>query len=234
MAFAPASKAASVNARLSAFSFVADLEESALTRLQDSVRAKHFAQDTRIVRYGDDCPFVPLVERGVIRVTKGEGRDLLLYDIGPGEACVLALTSALRSSRYPAEAMAVAGADVLLVPAEELRAVFAEDTSMQAFVVEAFTRRVTDLMALAEGVVFEPLPVRLAALLLRQAAAQGPGALEGRVLRLTHAELAAMLGTAREVVSRSLDAMQAAGVVALGRRRIEILDAAGLSAFSKR
>ncbi len=226
MAFVPAAPAASLETRLNAFPFVRDLEKGARDHLLQITRAKHFAEDTRIVRYGDDCPLVPLVERGVIRVTQSDAKELLLYDVAPGEACVLALTSALRTSRYPAEAMAAAGTDALLVPADALRRLFGTDSSMQRFVIETFTHRVTDLMDLAKEVVFEPLPTRLAKLLERESRAQGGD------VRLTHAELAAMLGSAREVVSRALDAMQHQGVVTLGRRRIAIVDIAALAQWT--
>jgi len=218
--FAPAPRTAPLDARLQAFSFASGLREEAQARLRSVVRVRHFPEDAVLVRPGQECVVVPFVERGHIRVARDGSRDrsreLLLYDVCPGEACVLALTGALRQVPYPAEATAAAGTDAIFVPAAELRSLFTEEPAVQRYVVDVFASRLTDLMQLADEVAFGSIETRLARLLLREAHAQK--------VALTHAELASMLGTAREVVSRTLDKMQRRGWVQLGRRRVTLRD----------
>ena len=67
------------------------------------------------------------------------------------------------------------------------------------------------------------VPVRVARMLDRQR--QGAG---GAVLRLSQTDLADMLGTTRQSLNLELQRLQRAGIVALGRGRIEVLDGAAL------
>lgn len=226
MTFQPAPPTSSLETRLRAFPFAPELSPSARERLLEVARCRHFPEDAVLVRPGQDCPAVPLVERGAVRVVRAATKELLLYDVAPGEACVLALTSVLRQTPYPAEATAAAGTDAILVPADELRVLFAQEPALRRYVVEVFASRLTDLMELAHEVAFEPVEVRLARLLLREG---GPA---GDAITLTHAELASMLGTAREVVSRALDKMQQRGWVELARRRVTLRDPEALRALA--
>ena len=86
------------------------------------------------------------------------------------------------------------------------------------FVFVGFGRRVAEILATMQSAVFHRVDARLARLLLAAAAPIGA----------THREIAAELGTAREVVSRHLDAFERRGLVRRGRGAIEIVDRAGL------
>ena len=86
------------------------------------------------------------------------------------------------------------------------------------FVFHLFSERIADLMQLIEAVAFQRLDQRLAALLLGH----------GRVLQITHQQLADELGSVREIVSRLLKGFAAQQLVRLGREQIEIIDAAAL------
>ena len=78
--------------------------------------------------------------------------------------------------------------------------------------------QMADLMALAEAVAFQRLDQRLASALLGHGAA---------ILR-THQSLADELGTVREIVTRLLKRFERAGWIALGRERVDILNAQAL------
>ncbi len=225
MTFRPAHPTSSLEARLRAFPFASQLEPNTKVRLLEVARCRHFPVNTVLVRPGQECPGVPLVERGSVRVVRRATKELRLYDVTPGETCVLALTSVLRQTPYPTEATAVAGTDAILVPAGDLRQLFSDDAVLQRYVVDIFAGRLNDLMDLAHEVAFESVEARLARLLLHEA---GPRSGE---ITLTHAKLATMLGTAREVVSRSLDKMQRRGWVELARRRVVLRDIKALRAL---
>ncbi len=76
---------------------------------------------------------------------------------------------------------------------------------------------------------------RLAQILLDHSEGQDPPTQRGTQpsLKLSHQELANLLGTTREVVSRYLDRLEWAGVVKLGRKRITILDSEKLEAMTR-
>ena len=79
--------------------------------------------------------------------------------------------------------------------------------------------RVADILGTLQAAVFHRVDARLARHLLTR---------EEATLAVTHRDLAAELGTAREVVSRHLAAFERRGLVRLGRGTVEIVDRAGL------
>ncbi len=101
------------------------------------------------------------------------------------------------------------------------KAVFDEmmgERPFRDFVFHLFAERIADLMQLIEEVAFRKLDQRLAALLLGK----------GRVLHVTHQQLADELGSVREIVSRLLKGFAEQGFVRLAREQVGIVDAAGL------
>ncbi len=87
------------------------------------------------------------------------------------------------------------------------------------FVFAGFGRRVAGILDTMQAAVFQPVERRLAR---RLATAAGP-------VTATHRDLAIELGTAREVVSRHLDAFERRGLLRRRRGSIEVLDPAGLA-----
>ncbi|MGA8052419.1 MAG: helix-turn-helix domain-containing protein, partial [Burkholderiales bacterium] len=104
------------------------------------------------------------------------------------------------------------------LPAKTFARLVAEHEPFREYVFSLFSERIAELMQLVEAVAFQRLDQRLAALLLGK----------GKVVASTHQQLADELGSVREIVSRLLKTFAEQRLVALGRERIEILDAPGL------
>jgi CRP/FNR family transcriptional regulator len=115
----------------------------------------------------------------------------------------------------------------IVVPATIFREMLTEHETVRAWVCRMLSTRLSEATALvgevAFGTVAERLAHRVAILLLR---ARGPRP----AVQVTHPQLAADLGTAREVVSRSLKDLERMGAIALGRGRIELRNAEPLRA----
>ena len=165
------------------------------------------------------CEGFPFVVDGTVRVSKcaPSGRELPLYRVGPGETCIISSSCLLGHEDYNARGITEADTLLMLLP----KAVFEElmgERPFRDFVFHLFAERIADLMQLIEEVAFRKLDQRLAALLLGK----------GRLLHITHQQLADELGSVREIVSRLLKSFADQGLVRLGREQVEILDPAGL------
>jgi CRP/FNR family transcriptional regulator len=168
---------------------------------------------------GAPCQGFPMLLSGEVRVARGSvhGRSLELYRVSPGELCVASTSCLFGHTPLVAHAATVSATElVVLSPAGFERWVAVD--AFRRFVFGVFADRLADLMALAEAVAFQRLDQRLAGALLGR----------GTVLAATHQALADELGTVREIVTRLLKRFEAAGWVALGRERIEIVDPAAL------
>jgi CRP/FNR family transcriptional regulator len=176
-----------------------------------------------LFRPGDACQFFPILLAGAARVelTTQAGRDILLYEIKPGETCVMSTSCLLGAEAYAAQGSVVSPVEALLLSASAFDQVMAQSAPFRRFVLVGCTARLMTLMQRIEALADIPLPVRLAAGIL-----QAAGSSEH--VMITHRALAITIGSAREVVSRTLEEFARQGLVALARGQVTILDRVGL------
>ncbi len=204
------------------------LEPCCRERLRAAARLARLAAGAVLFRPGDHCGSWLLLAAGTVRVqlVDPEGHEIVLYRVGRGESCILTTSCLLAGSDYEAEGIAETEIVGLMVPRGLFEELLDGSPAFRRLVFTSFAVRLADLMALVSQVAFARVDVRLAALLLDRGG-DGPG-----VLELRHQDLAAELGTAREVVSRQLKEFERRGWVRLGRRAIEIRDRAALAGLA--
>jgi CRP/FNR family transcriptional regulator len=165
---------------------------------------------------------------GVVRVYKiGEtGREITLYRFGQGESCILTANAILSRKSFPAIATVEQDAEAVIIPADTFRDWVKRYDLWREFVFDLFSDRLSTVMAVIDEVVFQRMDRRVASLLLSKSKAQHP-------IRMTHQEIAAELGSSREVVSRLLEDFVHTDLIGSSRGLIEILDFDGLDARSR-
>ncbi|WP_298560196.1 Crp/Fnr family transcriptional regulator [uncultured Aliiroseovarius sp.] len=150
------------------------------------------------------------------------GRDILLYRVAPGQSCIQSTLGLLGGDDYTAEATAETPARLVLIPRDVFFALLDSSPGFRRLVFGAFADRMQSMMQLIENVSFMSVEARLAALILDRCGSDG-------CLRMTQAEMATAIGTAREVISRRLDKMAHAGSVAHERGVVTVLDRKALN-----
>lgn len=181
---------------------------------------------TTVFHTGDPCRNYLLVIDGSVRVqqTAPNGREIVLYRVGPGESCVLTTSCLLATSGYAAEGITEDEVEAVAIPAPDFHRAVAESPGFRQFVFDGFGQRLAELMTLIEEVAFGRLDARLAQRLLRLAG-------EADRVETTHQQLATEIGSAREVVSRQLKEFERRGWVALGRGHVDLRDRRALAAL---
>ncbi len=180
-------------------------------------RVVHLPMGTRIFGPGQAPDAFILLIRGTVRVQQvsDTGREIVLYRVSAGESCALTTACLLGYEDYQAEAIAETNVEAVAIPRATFDDLIARSTDFRRFVFTAFSHRVTDLFRVIEEVAFSRVDVRLAQRLLERANPQGH-------IDLTHQQLAAELGTAREVISRQLNEFQRRGWISTSRGAIDI------------
>lgn len=209
---------------------LAALQDEGVRRLLAQAHAVDLPRGARVFHEGEGCRAYLLVLEGSVRVQKvsESGREIVLYRVESGEDCVLTTSCLLGREPYHAEAIAETDVRAVALPAPAFRRALAESEGFRNFIFRGHGRRISDLILLVEEVAFRRVDLRLARLLVRQAGGQGG------VVELTHEQLGAELGTAREVISRQLKEFERRGWVRLGRGRVEVTDAAALEELARR
>lgn len=176
---------------------------------------------------GDRVDGIALLLSGVVRVYKiGEtGREITLYRFGFGESCILSANAILSNKSFPAIATVEEDAEAVMIPAEVFRDWVNRFDLWREFVFDLLSDRLSTVMAVVDEVVFKRMDRRVAGWLATQAKVQNP-------LRVTHQDIAADLGSSREVISRILEDFSRDELIEAGRGAIEVLDLEGLESRS--
>jgi len=201
---------------------LAGLDAATCARL-DALPARDVPRGTRLFAPGERAQGFAVVLAGRVEVhlTGASGREILLYAVEPGQSCVQTTLGLLGDAPYAAEAVAVTECRVVSVPAAQFHDLMHQSAAFRGFVFRAFAARMADMTSLLERVAFSRVEARLAAALLDLA--------EGDTVQITQADLAARIGTAREVVSRRLEALARQGHVTTDRGRIHLTDRGALT-----
>jgi CRP/FNR family transcriptional regulator len=162
---------------------------------------------------------IALLISGVVRVYKigGTGREITLYRFGLGESCILTANAILNHQTFPAVATVEQDAEAALIPADDFRDWVNQYDLWRSFVFDLLSHRLSVVLDIVDEVVFQRMDTRLAAKLLDYSRIQNP-------IRITHQEIAAELGSSREVISRILEDFTSQGLIQSGRGIIEIVD----------
>ena len=210
--------------RLGIFSHLTPAGQDALLRGHGRHR---FAKGAVPVAKGQPVSGAYFVLSGRLRVftlTPG-GREATLYQIDPGETCVLALNSLFNDLLYPAWVQAEEESEVAVVAGPVYRALFEREKTVQDLTVRALSTIVFRLMGELEQIHSCRLDQRLAGYLLGHASGAGE-------VGKTQQEIAGHIGTTREVVARLMADFAAKGWVATARGRVSILRPAELAALT--
>lgn len=169
---------------------------------------------------GQNCSFLAMVIEGTARVYKlsPSGREVTLYRIHGGESCVLTASCIMNHEGFPAIAVSETPIRGLIIKPANVRDWFCRDAEWQRFIFQLLSHRLADIISVVEEVAFKRIDVRLAEQFVRSLD-QG-----NNIINKTHAEIAADVGSSREVVSRILRDFVERGLIRSSRRSIEIID----------
>jgi len=198
-----------------------------LREFQDTAFFTRIPEGRDVFIEGDQVDAIALLISGVVRVYKiGEtGREITLYRFGNGESCILTANAILSQKNFPAVATVEKEAEAVMIPADTFRDWVRRYDLWREFVFELLSQRLSSVMAIVEEVAFRRMDVRVASLLINRS-------LGSDLIRITHQEIAAELGSSREVISRILEDFSAQGLIEVSRDSIKIVDRDALQARS--
>jgi CRP-like cAMP-binding protein len=199
--------------------YFSGLGSSELESIKKSVFEKTVEGAGIVLLEGEPATSLYFVASGAVKVfkTSAEGKEQILTVVRPGES----FNDVAIFDGGPNAASARAMGRVLLygIRKDDMDAMLRAHPGISSNVIKVLARRVRDLMSLVEDLSFRHVIGRVAKILSEQAREEGSGG-----PRLTQQEMAAMAGTAREVVGRSLKALEEQGAIKFDHHRIIITD----------
>jgi len=217
---------------LKATPLFAALDESEISSLAARCGIRRYSPGEVLFSESEPCKGLYIVVTGRVRIfkTSMNGREQVLAVEGPGSS--IAELPVFDGGPYPASGSAIDKTEVLFVSRADLRAICLETPEVSLKMLQVVGKRLRRLVGIIEELSFTTVRHRLISWLLRQASTEGRPSDRGTVVTLnaSHQELAAQIGTVRELVSRNLSRLQAQSFIEMNGREITILDREGLEA----
>ena len=174
---------------------------------------------------GERCShFLVVVDGAVtVRQTTATGRNLVLYRLATGEACALTTMALLGGdlAHHVAQAVADSETRVLAIPVTVFLELMEQSQAFRRFAIAACAARFRDLLQRIDRLSQHRIDSRLAETLLAKS-------VDRQSLHISHTDLAAEVGTAREVVSRQLARFDQQGWIQRNRGGLTVLNRAAL------
>lgn len=175
--------------------------------------------ETTLLKTGNYVQSVPLVVKGLIRVSRNEeDKELLLYYIHPGEMCIMSFSACCSNSASMIEAATLEESKILLIPSVKLREWITNFPTFNFYVYEMFNKRYLDLIDTIDQLIFNRMDERLYNYLKDKVLLSGNGH-----INITHQQIATDMGTAREVISRLLKKLELEKKISTGRNQVVVL-----------
>jgi CRP/FNR family transcriptional regulator len=202
----------------------AGLTDTQFNLLAARLVERTFDAGEMIFQEGQPCAGMFIIHSGSVRIFKNSssGREQVLSIEAAGAS--IAELPVFDGGPYPASSQALAKSSLLFLSKQDFRALCLQHPEVSLQVLEKVGARLRQLVGIIEELSFTTVRHRLAALLLRMARSDGRKTPDGTeiVLAATNQDIAAQIGTVRELVSRNLSRFQSEGLLSLDGRTVLI------------
>jgi CRP/FNR family cyclic AMP-dependent transcriptional regulator len=208
-----------VSRTLSEFGLFAQLDGAALREIALHVAEAKYDPDQIIALSGEPCTGVSLVVQGEVSMQRlsVEGREYVLDYLGPGDT--FNLVPVLDGGPALATVQALSYTTLYVIPAPRFLDILDRHKPVSRVVLELLATQVRYLSDAVEDLALHTVRTRLARFLLSNARSGS-----GPVRHWTQEEIAAHIGTVRDVVGRTLRAFSREGLIRRERGRLVVAD----------
>jgi CRP/FNR family transcriptional regulator len=200
------------------------LSQQELAFLMAHLTQRKFQAGELIFNEGDTCAGLYVIQAGNVRIFKSSagGREQVLAIEGPGNS--IAELPVFDGGNYPASAQALTDSVLFFFSRQDFHALCLQYPQVALKVLKIVGGRLRGLVGIIEELSFTTVRHRLIAVLLRLGKAEGArkGETITVILPMNNSELAAQIGTVRELVSRNLSRLQVEGLIVVDGRKLEI------------
>jgi CRP/FNR family transcriptional regulator len=205
------------------FPIFAGLDDETCAELFANGTTRRYAKGEILFLEGDPSKGLFLIRSGLVKIFKESesGREQILALLRAGDS--VAELPLFDNAAYPASAAAMDNSILLFIPKDRFDDLLAKRPQLSKALISALSRRMRTLVELIADLSLRQVRQRLARFVLEEA-----GAHDSFHLKLTNEELAARLGSVRDVISRTLSGLQADNRIRLNGRHLEIVDRTAL------
>ncbi len=202
------------------------LPEDQLKAIEQIAIDKSFKKGECIFSEGDLGDGFYLVVSGIVKIFKlsPEGKEQTLHILGPGEP--FGEVPVFSGRVFPANAEAIAESSLLFLPRDAFVTLLTSNPSLALNMLALLCMRLRQFTVQIENLSLKEVPARLASYILYLAEEQGDESMI--ILDISKTQLAALLGTIPETLSRIFARISSQGLIEIKDRRIRLINLQGL------
>lgn len=198
---------------------LAFLEEALLREVASECEWLELGAGTQLLREGQYVKVIPIVMQGLVKVfTQFENRELLLYYIRPSESCIMSFSAILHNDPSKIYAITEEPSQLLLIPAEKIRQWLITYPKLNGLFYQQYDNRYAELIETIHQLLFNRLDQRIYDYLLELSHMKS-----NNIIQIKHRQIAQDLGTAREVITRTIKKLEKENKIRQTEKGIEII-----------
>lgn len=212
------------------------LSDQQLKEVASIISERQFQKNETIFSEGNDGNGFFIVAEGQVKIFKlsTEGKEKILHIFGPGEP--IGEVPVFSGDRFPANAQATAESRLLFVPRDKMMHLVKSNPALSLTMLAVLSQRLREFTVQIENLTLKEVPGRLAAYLIFLARDQGQSDQDQKdqvKLNIAKGQLASLLGTIPETLSRIFAKMTDKGLIEVDGSTIRICDADGLEMLAE-
>jgi CRP/FNR family transcriptional regulator len=195
------------------------LTPNLVSEIMISAVIKDIPKNSEILRTGQYVKVIPIVIEGLIKVfTSHEDKELLLYYIRPNESCIMSFAASLKNEPSKVFATVEEDTTALLLPVDKVTTWTKQFPDINSLFFQQYNLRYSEMLDTIHHLLFDKLDKRLYDYLKKKVRLtnQNP-------VRMSHRQIANELGTAREVISRTIKKLETEQLLKQHSNNIELL-----------
>jgi CRP/FNR family transcriptional regulator len=194
-----------------------DWEDGLYDAILNEAELKEAKAGTTLLKMGQNIKSAMLVVEGTIKLYQEDetGGEYFMYHLNPGEACAVTLVCNYHHEQSQVLAKAVTDIQYLAIPIEFMEKWLNEFKSWHYFVIKTYRSRYEELLKTIHEIAFKNMDERLEFYILKYVKQFG------KIVNLTHQDIANDLNTSREVISRLLKKMEHNGWIVMNRNSFD-------------
>lgn len=210
------------------FPFWSNLTDTEKDLIKNAVYTEKYNKGMLMHRTEDSCKGLMAVLSGQLRtyILSEEGREVTLFRVNAEEVCVLSASCLMDSITFDVLIEATEETEVLVLPSATLNQVMQQNPHVELFLYKSATEKFSDVMWTMQQILFLKIDQRVAQFLWDEMIQKN-----SMTLSITHDEIAKLIGSAREVVTKVLKYMVKENTLELKRGTIIILDKEKLRSY---
>lgn len=169
----------------------------------------------------NDCLGLLLVQSGQLRayITSDSGKEITIYRLFEHDICLFSASCIMKNIQFDVCIEAASDAEIFIIPSADYQSLMNTSMAVLNYTNQLMASRFSDVMWLLDQILWKSFDKRLAQFLLDERSID-----DSDTLHITHEQIAAHMGSAREVVTRMLKHFQSEGLVTLSRGLVSLTD----------